>query len=74
AHFLDITVISPAFDPNGEKVLFYITLREHHLDIGGFGGNSMHPHAKELWEEGAAIVPFKLLSEGKFDEDVSRGS
>lgn len=29
----------------------------------------MHPGAKELWEEGAAIISFKLLSEGKFDEE-----
>ena len=29
----------------------------------------MHPDAKELWEEGAAIMSYKLLSKGVFDEE-----
>lgn len=68
-HLPDITVISPAFDAEGKKLLFYVASRAHHLDIGGLAGNSMHPGAKELWEEGAAIISFKLLSEGRFDEE-----
>lgn len=67
-HLPDITVISPAFDAEGKNILFYVASRAHHIDIGGLGGNSMHPDAKELWEEGAAIESFKLITEGKWNE------
>lgn len=49
--------------------MFYVASRAHHLDIGGLEGNSMHPAAKELWEEGAAIMSFKLITDGQFDEE-----
>lgn len=62
-------MISPAFDVDGRKLLFYVASRAHHLDIGGLAGNSMHPDAKELWEEGAAIMSFKVIEKGKFDEE-----
>ncbi|KAK4947980.1 hypothetical protein LTR10_013033 [Elasticomyces elasticus] len=68
-HLPDITIISPTFDQEGKNILFYVASRGHHLDIGGLRGVSMHPDATELWHEGAAVEHFKIVSQGKFDEE-----
>lgn len=68
-HLPDITLVMPAFDEAGEKILFYAASRAHHADIGGITAGSMPPHSRELFQEGAAIKSEKLVSEGKFDED-----
>lgn len=39
----DITVISPVFDEDGKTICFYTASRGHHLNIGGYRGNSMPP-------------------------------
>lgn len=62
-----MTVITPAFDDNGE-IVFWTASRAHHADIGGIRAGSMPPFSKEIWQEGAQITAFKLVSEGKFDE------
>ncbi|KAK3685031.1 Hydantoinase B/oxoprolinase-domain-containing protein [Podospora appendiculata] len=67
-HLPDITLLMPAFDEAGEKILFYAASRAHHADIGGITAGSMPPHSRELFQEGAAIKSEKLVSEGKFDE------
>ncbi|KAI1208675.1 Hydantoinase B/oxoprolinase-domain-containing protein [Annulohypoxylon truncatum] len=67
-HLPDITLIMPAFDEKGEKILFYAASRAHHADIGGITAGSMPPHSRELFEEGASIKSEKIVSEGKFDE------
>lgn len=68
-HLPDVTLTMPAFDDNGENILFYAASRAHHADIGGIAAGSMPPHSRELFQEGAAIKSEKLVSEGKFDED-----
>ncbi|KAH8170577.1 hydantoinase b/oxoprolinase domain-containing protein [Sarocladium implicatum] len=68
-HLPDITLIMPAFDAKGEKILFYAASRAHHADIGGISAGSMPPHSKELYQEGAAIRSEKIVSQGKFDEE-----
>jgi 5-oxoprolinase (ATP-hydrolysing) len=68
-HLPDITLIMPAFDEAGEKILFYAASRAHHADIGGITAGSMPPHSRELYQEGAAIKSEKLVSEGKFNEE-----
>ncbi|KAK6539618.1 hypothetical protein TWF694_009826 [Orbilia ellipsospora] len=65
-HLPDITVITPAF--NGDEIIFYVASRAHHADIGGILPGSMPPQSRELYEEGAAIVSEKLVSEGRFNE------
>ncbi|KAK0385016.1 hypothetical protein NLU13_7494 [Sarocladium strictum] len=67
-HLPDITLLMPAFDAKGEKILFYAASRAHHADIGGISAGSMPPHSKELYQEGAAIRSEKIVSQGKFDE------
>jgi len=66
-HLPDITVMTPAFGPDG-NIIFYVASRAHHADIGGILPGSMPPHSRELFQEGAAIKSEKLVSEGKFDE------
>ncbi|CAK7262897.1 hypothetical protein SEPCBS57363_000281 [Sporothrix epigloea] len=68
-HLPDVTLIMPAFDRKGEKILFYAASRAHHADIGGITAGSMPPHSRELYQEGAAIKTAKLVAGGRFDED-----
>jgi len=67
-HLPDITVITPAFDGKGDKILFYVASRAHHADIGGILPGSMPPHSRELYQEGAAIKSEKLVNAGRFNE------
>ncbi|ODA80273.1 hypothetical protein RJ55_03231 [Drechmeria coniospora] len=67
-HLPDVTLVMPAFDDKGEKILFYAASRAHHADIGGITAGSMPPHSRELFQEGAAIRSEKLVSGGKFNE------
>lgn len=68
-HLPDITVITPAFNDKGDKILFYVASRAHHADIGGILPGSMPPHSRELYQEGAAIKSEKLVSAGRFNEE-----
>ena len=69
-HLPDITTITPVFDDeaNPKEIIFYVANRGHHADIGGIVPGSMPPNSTELWQEGAAIESFKMISEGMFDE------
>src|SRR5258706_598360 len=40
-HLPDITVITPVFDPDGARVLFYVGSRGHHADVGGLTPGSI---------------------------------
>jgi len=67
SHLPDITVITPVFHEG--KVIFFVASRGHHADIGGIAPGSMPPHSKCLEDEGAMIVAFKLVRDGKFQEE-----
>ena len=70
SHLPDITVITPVFasaEP-GAPPQFFVASRGHHADIGGVSPGSMPPRSTSLAEEGAAIVAFKLVRRGAFDE------
>ncbi|KAI0851228.1 Hydantoinase B/oxoprolinase-domain-containing protein [Daldinia vernicosa] len=67
-HLPDITLIMPAFNEKGDKILFYAASRAHHADIGGITAGSMPPLSRELFQEGASIESEKIVSEGKFNE------
>ena len=66
SHLPDITVITPVFQ--NHRIVFFVASRGHHADIGGIAPGSMPPLSKTLAEEGMAIVAFKLVSRGTFDE------
>ncbi|KAL9944999.1 hypothetical protein D7B24_000370 [Verticillium nonalfalfae] len=65
-HLPDITVVTPVFD-NG-AIVFFVASRGHHADIGGTRPGSMPPDSHFLYEEGAAILGEKLVSNGRFNE------
>ncbi|CAO3593930.1 unnamed protein product [Absidia cylindrospora] len=67
SHLPDITIITPVF--HEKKIVFFVASRGHHADIGGISPGSMPPHSKELYQEGAAIKSFKIVSAGEFDGD-----
>ena len=67
SHLPDITAITPVFY-NGE-IIFFVASRGHHSDIGGISPGSMPPHSKSLADEGATIVAFKIVKDGKFQEE-----
>ena len=62
----DITVMTPVFRDNA--LIFWVACRGHHADIGGITPGSMPPNSRLLAEEGAAIMSFKLVSEGIFQD------
>ncbi|KAM0814190.1 putative 5-oxoprolinase [Seiridium cardinale] len=70
-HLPDLTVTTPVFDDDETptEILFFVANRGHHADIGGILAGSMPPNSTELWQEGAAIESFKLVKEGRFDEE-----
>lgn len=66
SHLPDITVMTPVFED--DLIIFWVASRGHHADIGGISPGSMPPGSHRLVEEGAAILAFKLVSEGIFQE------
>ncbi len=66
SHLPDITVITPVF--NDGHIRFFVASRGHHADVGGIAPGSMPPLSKRLAEEGAAIIAFKLVEQGQFQE------
>ncbi len=71
SHLPDITIISPVFDSETDPkdIIFFTASRGHHADIGGILPGSMPPTSTTIFEEGAHIFSFKLVSEGVFDHD-----
>jgi 5-oxoprolinase (ATP-hydrolysing) len=66
SHLPDITVMTPVFQ--GDTVIFWVASRGHHADIGGISPGSMPPGSRQLIEEGAAILSFKLVEKNVFQE------
>ena len=64
SHLPDITVITPVFEKG--EIVFFVASRGHHADVGGITPGSMPPNSHLLVEEGAAILSFKIVRDGKF--------
>lgn len=64
SHLPDITLVSPVFTKEGERLGFVVN-RAHHAEIGGISPGSMPPDAKSLAEEGVVINPFYLVRGGE---------
>ncbi|CDS02157.1 hypothetical protein [Sporisorium scitamineum] len=67
SHLPDITCITPCHAEDSDEIIFFCASRGHHADIGGITAGSMPPTSKTLFEEGARIKSFKIVSGGKFD-------
>ena len=71
-HLPDLTVITPVFDADEEKILFFVGSRGHHADIGGTVPGSTPPDSHTLEEEGVVIDDFLLVQQGNFQEVAFR--
>jgi 5-oxoprolinase (ATP-hydrolysing) len=71
-HLPDMTVVTPVFDPRGERVHFFTASRAHHADIGGATPGSMPPGSRDIAEEGVLIAPARIVRAGRFAEDAVR--
>jgi N-methylhydantoinase B len=69
-HLPDITVITPAFAPDGE-LLGFAAGRAHHADVGGRQPGSMPADSTTLEEEGVVIAP-RVLDEAAIGELVAQ--
>ncbi|KAH8901763.1 hypothetical protein GQ53DRAFT_851912 [Thozetella sp. PMI_491] len=68
-HLPDITLISPVFDPSLQHIDFFVAARAHHAEIGGIAPGSMPSDSTELYQEGVAFEQWRIISEGKFDDE-----
>jgi N-methylhydantoinase B len=69
-HLPDITVITPAFAPDGTHLGFAAS-RAHHADVGGPTPGSMPAGSTTLEDEGVVIPP-RRLDDAAIDELVAR--
>ncbi|MCX4593496.1 hydantoinase B/oxoprolinase family protein [Streptomyces sp. NBC_01340] len=67
-HLPDITVITPVFDTEGERILFYVASRGHHAEIGGIAPGSMPANSRTIEEEGILFDNWLLAENGRFRE------
>ncbi|KTC76909.1 Acetophenone carboxylase gamma subunit [Legionella brunensis] len=70
-HLPDITVITPVFAKNEEKLLFLLGSRGHHSDIGGITPGSIPATSTTIEEEGVVINNFKIVDRGRFLEQAA---
>lgn len=64
SHLPDVTLLTPVFDGDGER-LGTVASRAHHAEIGGSRPGSMPPDATRLVEEGVVIPPMLLVEAGE---------
>ena len=71
-HLPDITIMTPIWNEAGDDIIFWVASRGHHPDVGGISPGSMPSNSKYLYEEGAAIMSYKIVSGGIFNEKETR--
>jgi N-methylhydantoinase A/oxoprolinase/acetone carboxylase beta subunit/N-methylhydantoinase B/oxoprolinase/acetone carboxylase alpha subunit len=67
SHLPDVTVVTPVFSPEGDRI-FFVANRGHHADIGGITPGSMPPFSKSIEEEGVVLHNIRCVAGGVFDE------
>ncbi|HEV7280822.1 MAG TPA: hydantoinase B/oxoprolinase family protein [Pirellulaceae bacterium] len=65
SHLPDVTTVTPVFNPQGGRLLFFTASRAHHAEIGGIAPGSMPPFSKRLAEEGVFIPWTKIVEAGQ---------
>ncbi|MBC2905138.1 hydantoinase B/oxoprolinase family protein [Streptomyces cupreus] len=68
-HLPDVTVITPVFDTQGDRILFYVASRGHHAEIGGIAPGSMPANSRTIEEEGILFDNWLLAEDGSFREE-----
>ncbi len=71
-HLPDITVVSPVFDAQNARLLFFVASRGHHADVGGMTPGSMPANSQHIEQEGVISAGFILVSDGQFQENTVR--
>lgn len=71
-HLPDVTVITPVFDTEGDRILFYVASRGHHAEIGGIAPGSMPADSRTIDEEGVLFDNWLLAENGRFREPETR--
>ena len=72
-HLPDVTVITPVFGTQGDRILFYVASRGHHAEIGGIAPGSMPANSRTIDEEGILIDNWLLAENGRFREEETLG-
>ncbi|MFD8815638.1 hydantoinase/oxoprolinase family protein, partial [Streptomyces sp. NPDC059627] len=67
-HLPDVTVITPVFATEGDRILFYVASRGHHAEIGGIAPGSMPANSRTIDEEGVLFDNWLLAEDGRFRE------
>jgi N-methylhydantoinase B len=67
-HLPDVTLVSPT--TLRDDIVGYAVTRAHHSDIGGMSPGSMPSASRDIWQEGLIIPPVRLVSSGRFVDDV----
>ena len=62
SHLPDVTVVSPVFDADGSRPLFYVANRAHHAEIGGIAPGSMPSDSRTLADEGVLLRRGRLAT------------
>ncbi|MFJ7901988.1 hydantoinase B/oxoprolinase family protein [Streptomyces sp. NPDC096198] len=68
-HLPDVTVVTPVFDTQGERILFHVASRGHHAEIGGIAPGSMPARSRTIEEEGVLFDNWLLAERGRFREE-----
>ncbi|MER5223057.1 hydantoinase B/oxoprolinase family protein [Streptomyces flaveus] len=71
-HLPDVTVITPVFDTEGDRILFYVASRGHHAEIGGIAPGSMPANSRVIEEEGILFDNWLLVEGGRLREAETR--
>ncbi|NUR05283.1 MAG: 5-oxoprolinase [Streptomyces sp.] len=72
-HLPDVTVITPVFSTQGDRILFYVASRGHHAEIGGIAPGSMPAGSRTIDEEGILFDNWLLAENGRFREEETLG-
>lgn len=68
-HLPDLTIVSPAFDESGQRILFFVASRGHHADIGGISPGSMPANSTSIEEEGILFQHMLVMRNSQILEE-----
>ena len=67
-HLPDITVVTPVFDPAGERLRYFVAARAHHADVGGISPGSMPASSRHIDQEGCRSDGLLIMRDGQLRE------
>ncbi|GIX47972.1 MAG: methylhydantoinase [Candidatus Tectimicrobiota bacterium] len=70
SHSPDMCFVAPVFD--GRTLLGFVAAFGHFWDIGGMKPGTLSPLATEIFHEGLAIPPIRIVAQGHFNDEAYR--